>query len=96
MTQNTVFVIGAGASKEAGLPTGYELKSKISKLLDIRFDQFGSKQKSGDYQIMAALRLYLDQLYSQEKHISELSHKGEMLNSYLFKASNYSGHLTLF
>ena len=36
MAINTVLVIGAGASKEAGLPTGYELKSKISKLYELR------------------------------------------------------------
>ena len=31
MPQNTVFVVGAGASKEAKLPTGDELKKEISK-----------------------------------------------------------------
>jgi hypothetical protein len=55
MTKNTVFVIGAGASKEANLPTGYELKSKISKLLDIQFDY--NTQKSGDYVITDAMRI---------------------------------------
>jgi regulator of RNase E activity RraB len=55
LTKNTVFVIGAGASKEANLPTGYELKSKISQLLDIRFPN-GYQQTSGDYVITTALR----------------------------------------
>jgi hypothetical protein len=36
MTIKTVFVIGAGASQEAGLPTGYALKNHISRLLSIR------------------------------------------------------------
>jgi hypothetical protein len=31
----TVFVIGAGASKEAGLPTGEELKKSISTLFNV-------------------------------------------------------------
>ena len=31
-----VFVVGAGASKEAGLPTGYELKSRIADALKTR------------------------------------------------------------
>jgi len=57
MTKNTVFVIGAGASKEANLPTGYELKSKISKLLDIRFDF--NNQKSGDCIITDAMRIFV-------------------------------------
>lgn len=55
MTENTVFVIGAGASTEAKLPTSYELKSEISRLLDIRFHF--DEQKSGDHAITAALRI---------------------------------------
>ena len=42
-----VIVIGAGASKEARLPTGVELRHKIAALLDIRFE-FGSRKISGD------------------------------------------------
>jgi len=54
MDNKTVFVIGAGASKEANLPTGYELKGRIAKLLDMRFEYH--KQEHGDYQIVEALR----------------------------------------
>jgi hypothetical protein len=54
MDNKVVFIIGAGASKEAGLPTGVELKQKISNMLDIRFDHYD--QKSGDYSITQALR----------------------------------------
>ncbi len=37
MSKKTVYVLGAGASAEAGLPTGAELKNKIATLLsDIR------------------------------------------------------------
>lgn len=56
MSIETVFVIGAGASQEVNLPTGYDLKSKISKLLDIRFDH---QQISGDYVITGALHEFL-------------------------------------
>lgn len=56
MDNKTVFVIGAGASQEAKLPTGVELKKKIIKLLDIRFDTFN--QKSGDYLITEALKIH--------------------------------------
>lgn len=56
MIKRTVFVIGAGASKEVNLPTGAELKSKITSLLDMRFDSFGSNLKSGSYEIVEALR----------------------------------------
>jgi hypothetical protein len=37
----TVLVVGAGASRELGLPTGYELKKHIRELFDIRF-KFGT------------------------------------------------------
>ena len=56
MNRKTVFVIGAGASKEANLPTGLELKGKIAQLLDIRFTN-GHSQNSGDFTITEALRL---------------------------------------
>jgi NAD-dependent SIR2 family protein deacetylase len=41
----TLFVVGAGASSEAGLPTGYELKNKIAELLNFHFEHF--EQQSG-------------------------------------------------
>jgi len=50
---NTVFVIGAGASKEVNLPTGNELKSRIAELLDIRYSI--SQKISGDDLITYAL-----------------------------------------
>jgi hypothetical protein len=48
LKQQTVFVIGAGASKEFGLPVGSELAIKISEKLDVLFDDFGTKIVSGD------------------------------------------------
>ena len=56
MTKKTVFVIGAGASKEVSLPTGAELKSIIASLLDMRFNNFGSALQHGSYEIVQALR----------------------------------------
>ena len=38
--RKTVFVIGAGASKEAGLPVGAELKESIATALDMRAKRF--------------------------------------------------------
>lgn len=46
MIKNCILV-GAGAGKEAKLPTGHELKEDIARLLDMRFDW--NEQKSGDY-----------------------------------------------
>ena len=50
----TVFILGAGASAEVGLPIGNELKKIIAQKIDIRFD-YGQTQVSGDGQIMQAL-----------------------------------------
>ena len=54
MDRKTVFVIGAGASKEAKLPTGDELKEHISRLLDFRFDW--DRLKSGDSDIYRSIK----------------------------------------
>jgi hypothetical protein len=52
----TLFVVGAGASFEAGLPLGEELKQKIAQRIDIQFEDFsGMRQKSGDLMITQAL-----------------------------------------
>lgn len=61
MSKNTVFIIGAGASSEANLPFGDELMNEIAQLLDIRFDTFGYKVEHGDYQIVDALRYFIQQ-----------------------------------
>ncbi len=53
--KSLVLVLGAGASKEVGLPTGIELTSEIARLLDIRIK--GGRQESGDYEIKEALHL---------------------------------------
>ena len=54
--ENTIYR-GAGASREADLPTGFELKRTIARLLDIRYDSFNDpfSPKSGDRAIAAAI-----------------------------------------
>jgi hypothetical protein len=51
---STVFVVGAGASKEVGLPLGSDLKLQIASLLDIRFDWH--QMVSGSTEIAEAFR----------------------------------------
>jgi hypothetical protein len=51
----TVFVIGAGASHEVGLPIGSGLKKQIAEKIDIRFED-GWTQSSGDRQIMNVIK----------------------------------------
>lgn len=59
-----VLVVGAGASKEAGLPVGAELKRQIAITLDIRFDLEGRKL-AGDDCIARALH----QIATSEENI---------------------------
>ena len=74
MENKTVYIIGAGASKEANLPTGNELKSKISELLDIRFPIH--QQESGDRLITEVLR----------QHVSKITNGNNDINPYLYVA----------
>jgi hypothetical protein len=61
----TVVIVGAGASSECDLPTGLELKERISKLLDIRFEH-GYRLKSGDANICDALTLHVQRKGSRD------------------------------
>ena len=58
LQSKTLFVVGAGASNEAGLPTGNELKATIAESLAIKFDN-GFRQTAGDPQITEALRQHV-------------------------------------
>ena len=53
----TLIVVGAGASKEVGLPTGNELTDTIADKVDIKFRDF-NEQFSGDCEITSALRFH--------------------------------------
>jgi len=53
--KKTLIVVGAGASNEGNLPTGYELKERIAKILDIRFER-GMRQVSGDQVVSQAIQ----------------------------------------
>jgi hypothetical protein len=56
--KRTVLILGAGASREVGLPVGDELKKHVASMLDIRFETDG-RQRSGDWRIIDALRLHI-------------------------------------
>ncbi|NML72742.1 hypothetical protein HHL25_01255 [Rhizobium sp. S-51] len=56
--KKTVFVVGAGASKELGLPIGNELKDQIARKLHITFPD-GFNLGTGDRDIYNAVKLYL-------------------------------------
>jgi len=75
MSENTVFIIGAGASKEAKLRTGLELKGHIAQLLDIRYGPFGDKQEHGDYLIASALFEHVRQPNGRRGDINPYLHE---------------------
>ena len=52
----TLFIIGAGASCEAKLPSGVELKNKIGEKLNLRSDFGHREQNEGDDHIFEALQ----------------------------------------
>lgn len=66
--KKTLYIVGAGASSEANLPTGYELKEKIASLLDIQLD-YSDTQLRGDRYIYNALQIYVEQSEIHEKDI---------------------------
>jgi hypothetical protein len=78
----TVFIVGAGASCEANLPSGEELKDKIAKLLDIRF-QDGFRQNGGDHQITAALQEHVRSLDGRQGDINPYLHKARTIRDAL-------------
>jgi hypothetical protein len=57
-TKKMVFIVGAGASSEAKLPTGEELKKIISNDLKFTFDE-SYKLTSGNKEIYQAINLYV-------------------------------------
>ena len=57
--RKTVYVIGAGAGFDIGVPTGDLLKKRISKLLDIeKYFIKGSQISNESYEIIRAFSLH--------------------------------------
>ena len=71
--RKTVFIIGAGASNEAGLPTGYELKESIANVLNFEFEM-GYRQIRGDDRIVDALRVSVLKPGTINRDISAIAH----------------------
>ena len=70
----TVFVLGAGASCELGLPIGSALKTLIATELDIRFGYGGTRQISGNERITDAFRLAVADFAPPSRDINPLLH----------------------
>lgn len=54
--RNTVFIVGAGASKELGLPTGAELSAQIVTMCDVTYNRFGEGTDPRSYRTIQEMR----------------------------------------
>ncbi|MGO8061310.1 hypothetical protein ACC716_24295 [Rhizobium johnstonii] len=88
--RKTVFIVGAGASKEVGLPVGDELKNSIAGKLKIRFDD-GYNQSSGDKKIFEALRLIVNERGGRD--INPLCQSGRIIASAMPQAISIDNFL---
>jgi hypothetical protein len=86
----TVFIIGAGASEEVGLPIGKELTTKIAQLVDLHVDVTGITR--GDWQIYEILKrevnahpeIWADnKLLVSARHISEAMEMATSIDTFL-------------
>lgn len=78
----TLFVVGAGASCEFGLPSGAQIKSKIARLIDIRFED-GHSMSSGDHQIVECFRRLAREDEQLNGSINPILHKCWLLRDAL-------------
>lgn len=78
--QDTLFIVGAGASAEFGFPQGDEFKQALANKINFYFDE-PSKLKRGDYQIIQALNKHIQNSQSD-------SHYRYNLNSFMEAARN--------
>ena len=88
--KSLVFVVGAGASKEVGLPVGSELKDRIANALDIRYGN-GYNQTKGDHLIHGAFKLLTSKqdtgdinLYLEaSQHIAEAMPQAQSIDDFI-------------
>ena len=66
----TLFVVGAGASQEAGLPTGNGLTATISNKVDIKFQGY-DEHLSGEIEIANALKSHVQDAGGDINHYLE-------------------------
>jgi hypothetical protein len=85
MNIKTVFVIGAGASQEAGLPTGEQLKNHISRLLSVRENDFRDTRFDDDL-IFQALHVHSRSLENSNGNIKPYVNAAKHINHALPQA----------
>jgi hypothetical protein len=88
----SVFILGAGASYEVGLPVGAGLKKEIANILDIWFDDYGSQLSRGDAVVMDAFRQIAAQLDSR-RDPNPLIHAGRAIRDAMPQALSIDNFL---
>lgn len=79
--RQTLFIIGAGASVEVGMPLGAELASTIGKKMDIRFEMGGTKHiGSGDLDLFSHFRHSFRAEAREYQHVAWLIRDGIKLS----------------
>ncbi|PHS29388.1 MAG: hypothetical protein COA85_00595 [Robiginitomaculum sp.] len=87
MSKKTVFIIGAGASKEIGLPTGNELRETISRLLNLQFD-FSGIINNGDSGLYQAIRNHVESTGRERAEINEYIGAARDISSAIIQATS--------
>lgn len=85
-----LLVLGAGASHECKLPTGYMLKTHISSSLDIRFED-GYRMISGDRLIQDALVLAIHQQGGRD--VNPLLHAARRISAAMPQALSIDNYI---
>jgi hypothetical protein len=85
----TLFIIGAGASKEAGLPVGSELAAAISKLLYFEFE-FG-QLKGGDHSFLDLLRRH----FGNNTILNEHLHVARQISEGIYLANSIDNYIDI-
>lgn len=86
----TVFIVGAGASKEVNFPMGSELAQIIAQKLDIKFRD-GLSRSSGDRKIYESVKRYVEERGSRNSNA--FFHAGRHISSGMSQAISIDNYL---
>ncbi len=89
----TVFVLGAGASKEANLPIGSELTKNISSMLDFKFERFSYHPTSGDGDLIDAFRRFIGKEKLSDMELNTYIKAGQSVHLGMSQAASIDNYL---
>jgi hypothetical protein len=92
LRKKLVFVVGAGASFEVGLPLGKELKKDIAQFLGHEYTGFSLKRDSGSPLIDSAYR-HIEQNFSSKIEFGSLLRAGWSVRDGMHQASSIDNYL---